>query len=153
MKAKEGSEMKGKREHFKDREKAVQVYRALQAQQDDEDASIQITDFQTLGVAREERMANLVAQHSMICDEASALFERKNREYGDSISEFGMLGAVLNLRANSKRLRFLVNDLPKDPSNWGDKKKVMRDIGIDLLNYSAIFLIFLNEGNVAGKGE
>jgi hypothetical protein len=97
-----------------------------------------------------DRKDHLARRHAYYCGRARELFLAKNEQYGDSISEFGMLGTVLNMRANSKRLRTMLLDRVRNPEK-PIQGAALEDIGIDLLNYAAAFLIFLEENNLTGK--
>jgi hypothetical protein len=80
-----------------------------------------------------------------------SLFCTKNRQYGNSIEETGVLGAVVELVAKNARLRELV----LKSNTWGtamipSEIEAVRDTLRDLVNYGVIGLIQLEQGNWKG---
>ena len=73
--------------------------------------------------------------------EGLALFERKNKDYGDAFARYGTIGVLMRMGDKISRLQsitkngiVLVND------------EQMRDTLIDLHNYSAMAIMLLDEG-------
>lgn len=85
-------------------------------------------------IVRTTQMKNV--QH-----EALKLFEKKNRDYGDSFARYGPIGVLMRMGDKISRLQsitkngvVLVND------------EQVRDTLIDLHNYSAMAVMLLDEG-------
>ena len=81
-----------------------------------------------------------VSQLRSIQDEALALFERKNADYGDAFATYGPIGVIMRmgdkinrLVSISKREITLVND------------ESILDTLMDLHNYSAMAIMLLRE--------
>lgn len=82
-----------------------------------------------------------ITQMRNVQNEALKLFERKNRDYGDSFARYGSIGVLMRLGDKISRLQsitkngvVLVND------------EQVRDTLIDLHNYSAMAVMLLDEG-------
>jgi hypothetical protein len=87
-----------------------------------------------------------------------SIFMTKNKQYGNSIQETGVLGAVVELVAKNARLRKLV----LQNTEWGhwngaeyerqeqDDIAAVRDTLRDLVNYGVISLMMLEQGNWKG---
>jgi hypothetical protein len=75
------------------------------------------------------------------------LFERKNKEYGNTIVETGVLGASVELIGGVARLKQLVL---RNPTHGADKDAELINVLMDLHNYSNIALMMLQENNFSG---
>ena len=72
--------------------------------------------------------------------EAAELFEKKNKDYGDSFADFGPVGVIIRLGDKINRLSNVTNNgvnLVKSES--------IRDTLIDLHNYSAMAIMLMDE--------
>jgi hypothetical protein len=81
-----------------------------------------------------------VSQLRSVQDEALALFERKNTDYGDAFATYGPIGVIMRMGDKIKRLIsvsqreiILVND------------ESILDTLLDLHNYSAMAIMLLRE--------
>ena len=74
--------------------------------------------------------------------EAFALFERKNKDYGDSFREEGVLGVMI--RQKDKLNRFI--NLARKNGETAVLTESLRDTLLDLHNYAALAIIAM-EGN------
>ena len=83
-----------------------------------------------------------------ILQESYTLYIRKNQQYGNSIEETGVIGAVVEIVAKTARLRELVLHHHGAGSQAPD---VTRDNLQDLLNYAAIGLLMLDKSNYRGR--
>ena len=79
---------------------------------------------------------NKVSCHEAICEELNALYEQKNRDYGDSFHlsylEEGM--AMARIRLGDKLNRF--KQLTRQPAGQQVNDESVRDTLIDLANYA-----------------
>ena len=77
-----------------------------------------------------------VDHHKSICAELSALYERKNRDYGDSFHQsFVEEGyAMARIRLTDKLNRF--KTLSRNPEHQAVGDESIRDTLIDLANYA-----------------
>ena len=72
--------------------------------------------------------------------EAEKLFEKKNKDYGDSFADFGPVGVIIRIGDKINRLSNVTNNgvnLVKTES--------IRDTLIDLHNYSAMAIMLMDE--------
>lgn len=83
------------------------------------------------------------------CIDAGSVFEIKNEQYGDAIVETGVLGASVELIGAVARLRQLVLS-PGDGGKHTDRKS-LRNVFVDIHNYSNIALMMMEEDNWLGK--
>jgi hypothetical protein len=71
--------------------------------------------------------------HASICAELTALYERKNHDYGDSFAqnydEFGMVYPIIHLKEKLDRLKSICNDGAKVHES-------IEDTLLDLANYA-----------------
>jgi hypothetical protein len=88
-------------------------------------------------------------QWDQITKDARELFNRKNREYEDTIHTTGVLGAAVELIGVSARLRPMI--LHRADHGWGVKDALKKNIFVDILIYAVIALIMLQEDNWSGK--
>ena len=72
--------------------------------------------------------------------EALELFKRKNQQYGNAFAKYGTIGVMI--RMGEKISRFLsVNRLNIELKD----KETLRDTLLDLLNYSSMAIMLLDE--------
>lgn len=85
-------------------------------------------------------MTENVTQHMDICAEMNLLYERKNKNYGDSFHQtFLEEGfAMARIRLSDKLNRFKI--LTKEGSN-GTNDESIRDTLIDLANYAVMTIM------------
>ncbi len=88
-------------------------------------------------------MNNKVKEHKNVCDELTALYERKNKDYGDSFGksfdEYGMTMSCIRLEDKLNRLKALTK--PDAIQHVQDES--IRDTLLDLANYSIMTIIEL----------
>jgi hypothetical protein len=85
-------------------------------------------------------MNNRVDQMKTIQGEALELFIRKNADYGDAFSKYGVIGVLMRMEDKLQRSMSITKNgihLIKDEG--------LRDTLIDLHNYSAMALMLLDE--------
>ena len=83
---------------------------------------------------------NRVEQMKKIQAESLELFTRKNADYGDAFSEFGVIGVLMRIEDKLHRAMSITKNgvnLVKDEG--------IRDTLIDLTNYSAMALMLMDE--------
>lgn len=92
-------------------------------------------------------MSSKILMHKNIGTELNKLYERKNRDYGDSFSksfkEFGMAMPCIRLDDKLSRLK----SLTKPGSVQQVKDESIRDTLIDLANYAIMTIIELDLAN------
>ena len=81
-----------------------------------------------------------VEQLTAAQEEAKALFERKNRDYGDAFAEFGPVGVIVRMEDKIKRLV----SISKSGITLVDNES-LRDTLIDLHNYAAMAVMLIDE--------
>ncbi len=88
---------------------------------------------------------NNVRRHQQIAEELSELYERKNRDYGDSFHksflEEGM--AMPRIRLGDKLNRF--KQLTRNPDVQAVRNESIRDTLIDLANYTIMTIMELED--------
>lgn len=88
---------------------------------------------------------NNVRRHQQIAEELSELYERKNRDYGDSFHisflEEGM--AMARIRLGDKLNRF--KTLTRNPDARAVRNESIRDTLIDLANYAIMTIMELED--------
>ena len=96
---------------------------------------------------------NKVDQHERICIELTALYERKNRDYGDSYHlsylEEGM--AMARIRLGDKLNRF--KTLTRSPRSRQVQDESIRDTRIDLANYAIMTIMELDAAKKCAAKE
>ena len=89
-------------------------------------------------------MKNKVEMHKEICDGLNNLYERKNKDYGDSFGksfdEYGMTMSCIRLEDKLNRLKALTK--PGVIQQVQDES--IRDTLLDLANYSIMTVIELD---------
>ena len=81
-------------------------------------------------------------QFKKVLDEAFKLRIKKYECYGDTYKEFGLIGLVIKINDKCGRLKNIIKN-PKLNDSFKDDS--LRDTAIDLLNYSAMFVMTLDE--------
>lgn len=74
--------------------------------------------------------------------EGKAIFERKNKDYGNSFAEDGVLGVMIRMK--DKMNRFIT--LARNNGEGAVKDEALRDTLIDLHNYAAMAIIAHEDG-------
>lgn len=75
-------------------------------------------------------------------NDCATLFDKKNKEYGNSIEATGVLGATIELIGAVARLPILIL---RNPTHGRDKFSAIRNVFMDIVNYGIIALMMLNE--------
>lgn len=91
-----------------------------------------------------------ISQFDDFCDQARALFLRKNEEYGDAIATTGLLGAIVEIVTVAARLKQLIRT-PELILTDAEIRKEVIDKLLDSHNYSNIALMMLEDGNADGE--
>jgi len=94
---------------------------------------VKIVDTLNLHKKRLEQMKN-------VQDEGFELFKKKNIDYGDAFSEYGVIGVLMRIEDKLKRSM----NITKNGVNLINDEGI-RDTLIDLHNYSAMAIILLDE--------
>jgi hypothetical protein len=82
-----------------------------------------------------------VNQMKNVQREGLALFERKNKDYGDAFARYGTIGVLMRMGDKISRLQSITKN-----GNVLVNDEQMRDTLIDLHNYSAMAIMLLDEG-------
>ena len=93
-----------------------------------------------VGITEEQR--NILSMRK-IQSKGLEMFIKKNRDYGDSYKEFGIIGLLVRIQDKIKRA------ITIDKNNIclvEDEK--MEDTLLDLHNYAAMGMMLLNENNI-----
>jgi hypothetical protein len=89
-------------------------------------------------------MVNKTDIHNQICQELNALYDRKNKDYGDSFSksytEYGMSMPCIRLEDKLNRLKSLTKNNTQEVND-----ESIEDTLMDLANYSIMTLIELQQ--------
>ena len=93
-------------------------------------------------------MTSRVEQMAKVQFEALALFDRKNRDYGDSFAKYGTIGILIRME---DKLRRSVS-ITKNGVNLVDTES-LRDTLIDLHNYAAMGVMLLDETDTNSNDE
>ena len=81
-----------------------------------------------------------VEQFQIIQSEALELFKRKNADYGDSFTVYGVIGVMIRMQDKLKRFISITN------TNISMvETETLRDTLIDLHNYSAMAIMLFNK--------
>jgi hypothetical protein len=75
-----------------------------------------------------------------IQDECRAIFEKKNKDYGDAFEQFGTIGLLIRI---SDKISRAVN-ITKNNINLVEDES-LRDTLLDLHNYSAMGIMLIDE--------
>ena len=76
-------------------------------------------------------------------EEGLQLFAKKNKDYGDSFSQFGPIGVIIRMQDKINRLA----NITKTNIALVESES-LRDTLIDLHNYSAMAIMLLDEKNI-----
>jgi len=82
---------------------------------------------------------SILQQFQNIYEKSINIFTKKNKDYGDAFSTFGLIGVLIKINDKIKRCLTITQNkiiLVKD--------ETLQDTIIDLHNYSAIALMFIN---------
>ena len=82
-----------------------------------------------------------VAQLKEVQDEARALFQKKNADYGDSFATYGPVGVLVRMGDKISRLNSITQK-----GVCLINTESLRDTLIDLHNYAAMSVLLLDEG-------
>lgn len=97
-------------------------------------------------------MTNKIKQHSDICAKLTALYERKNHDYGDSFgksyAEWGLPMACIRLSDKLNRLKAYAKNTDLKVND-----ESIEDTLMDLANYAVMTLIELQGNPPADAGE
>ena len=98
-------------------------------------------------------MKNKVEMHKEICDGLNNLYERKNKDYGDSFgksfNEYGMTMSRIRLEDKLNRLKALT----KPGAIQQVRDESIRDTLLDLANYSIMTVIELDRVSEGKSNE
>jgi hypothetical protein len=81
-----------------------------------------------------------ITQYKAVQNEAFDLFQKKNKDYGDSFANFGPIGVIVRMGDKINRLSNITNS-----SVSFVKTESIRDTLIDLHNYSAMAIMLMDE--------
>jgi len=76
----------------------------------------------------------------LVQEEGLALFERKNKDYGDAFATYGPIGVIVRMGDKIQRLLSLTNSGIQMINN-----ESLRDTLIDLHNYASMAVLLLDE--------
>jgi hypothetical protein len=79
-------------------------------------------------------------QLKLVQEEGLALFERKNKDYGDAFATYGPIGVIVRMGDKIQRLLSLTNSGIQMINN-----ESLRDTLIDLHNYASMAVLLLDE--------
>lgn len=85
-----------------------------------------------------------------LCRENQAVFEEKNKQYGDAIRLTGVLGAAIELIGCVNRLQQLV---VKAPGHGRGNEEAIFNVLTDAHNYANIAAMMLEDQNWEGESE
>jgi hypothetical protein len=89
-------------------------------------------------------MVNKTDIHNQICQELNALYDRKNKDYGDSFSksytEYGMSMPCIRLEDKLNRLKSLTKNNTQEVND-----ESIEDTLMDLANYAIMTLIEIQQ--------
>ena len=83
---------------------------------------------------------NRIDQMKAVQKEGLELFERKNKDYGDSFAKYGPIGVIIRMEDKINRLVSITKNGATLVNN-----ESMRDTLIDLHNYAAMAIMTLDE--------
>ena len=87
-----------------------------------------------------------ITQYKAVQNEAFNLFQKKNKDYGDSFANFGPIGVIVRMGDKINRLSNITNS-----SVSFVKTESIRDTLIDLHNYSAMAIMLMDESKAKEK--
>lgn len=83
-----------------------------------------------------------------VSEKCYALFKRKNKQYGNSIATTGLLGAAVSIIGAAARLPIMV---VSNSSHGRDISDKLKDVLMDIANYSIIAVMMILDDNWEGK--
>ena len=97
-------------------------------------------------------MNDLVEQHLMLCNQLNAIYEQKNKAYGNSFGEtYDKLGIISCITRISDKYNRLVNLATHSDINVGDE--AIEDTLIDMANYCLMTYMELRKDKNGQKKE
>lgn len=87
-----------------------------------------------------------VTQMAKVQSEGLELFRKKNSDYGDAFSTYGVIGVLVRMGDKILRLQSITNNSVSLVNS-----ESLRDTLIDLHNYSAMAIMLLDEDNTDHK--
>ena len=87
-----------------------------------------------------------ITQYKAVQTEAFDLFQKKNKDYGDSFANFGPIGVIVRMGDKINRLSNITNS-----SVTFVETESIRDTLIDLHNYSAMAIMLMDESKSEEK--
>ncbi len=87
-----------------------------------------------------------ITQYKVVQNEAFDLFQKKNKDYGDSFANFGPIGVIVRMGDKINRLSNITNS-----SVTFVQTESIRDTLIDLHNYSAMAIMLMDESKAKEK--
>ena len=87
-----------------------------------------------------------ITQYKAVQTEAFDLFQKKNKDYGDSFANFGPIGVIVRMGDKINRLSNITTS-----SVSFVKTESLRDTLIDLHNYSAMAIMLMDESKAKEK--
>jgi hypothetical protein len=85
-----------------------------------------------------------------LCEQAGALFARKNRQYGGAYRWMGLIGTISEIFGIAMRL---VNMVFRDFDNLPANREKIRDCLLDLHNYANMAVMCLDDENYYGISQ
>ena len=79
-------------------------------------------------------------EYRQVISHCKALFDKKNKDYGDAFAEYGVIGVLVRMGDKIKRLQ----NIEKNQITLVNDEK-MKDTLIDLHNYAAMAIMLLDE--------
>ncbi len=87
-----------------------------------------------------------LAQLTKVQTEARALFEKKNKDYGDAFANYGPVGVLVRMGDKITRMQNITNNGITLVEN-----EKLRDTLIDLHNYAAMAILLIDEKDGVNK--
>jgi hypothetical protein len=103
---------------------------------------------ETIKEGEMDATAKRLLQYDRIIAKSRAIFEDRNRRYGDAIVDTGLLGAVVNMAGDYGRLK---KQVIRNPEHGRDCVEDVEDKCVDMLNYLVIAQMMIEEGNFDGR--
>jgi hypothetical protein len=86
-----------------------------------------------------------------VIKEATKLREGKYKLYGDCYRDFGLFGIAIKINDKTSRLRNITKKVYYNNEDYNqllkDHRESLRDTAIDLINYTVMFIMELDEQN------
>ena len=112
------------------------------------------TGEKTMVAIEETPREKLLRRHSEMCDQARAIMEKKNEDYGAdadpfrNFRSFGAFGILVRLSDKLARMRGYI-----ERGDFSVKDETFEDTGIDALNYVILLLAILEFGGECNGGK